>query len=185
MSAEAQTLAEIGRGLVVIAMAAAAAAKSLDVNGFAHDIGRSFAWLRGASARAIAFAILAAEWMIVILIMVGSDMAQIGLLAALVLLTGFTAVVAWSVIFDRGLVCSCFGASSSHRMNGYDLMRNLLLMAAAAFAWQHAPAQDVVHTISTQPLFFSIATATCAATVFILITSLQDIALLLRIDTGR
>jgi hypothetical protein len=185
MSAEAQTLAEIGRSLVLIAMVAAAAAKSLDVGRFAHDLSRSFPWLQSASARAFAFAILVAEWLIALLIVVGGDMAGVGLLAALVLLSAFTVVVAWSVVFDRGLVCSCFGASSSHRMNGYDLMRNSLLMVAAAFAWLHAPTRDVVQTIATQPASLSIALAVSSVIVFLLITSLQDIALLLRIDSGR
>jgi hypothetical protein len=185
MTAETQTLVEIGRGLVLIAMVAAAAAKSLDVRSFAEDLGRSFAWLQDASARVFAFAILVAEWLIAILIALGSDMARIGLLAALALLSAFTVVVAWSVVFDRGLVCSCFGASSSHRMNGYDLARNMVLVAAAAYAWLQPPARDVVQTIAGQPAPVSIALTAAAAIVFLLITSLQDIALLLRIDTER
>lgn len=185
MNPETLALADIARGLVLIAMLAAALAKTRDVRGFAHDIGRSFAWLQGARARTAAFAVVSMEWMIALLIVLGGDMSRVGLFAALALLSIFTAVVAWSVVFDRGLVCSCFGASSSHRMNGYDLMRNLLLMAAATFAWLQAPARDVVQTVAAQPVSFSITLAASATAIFLLITSLQDIALLLRIDTGR
>ncbi len=185
MNAETLALADIARSLVLIVMLAAASTKSFDVHGFAKDISRSFAWLQGARARAIAFAILIAEWLIAILIAAGGDMSRIGLLAALALLSMFSAVVAWSVVFDRGVVCSCFGASSSHRMNGYDLARNMVLVAAAAYAWLQAPARDVVQTIAGQPAPVSIALAAAAAIVFLLITSLQDIALLLRIDTER
>jgi hypothetical protein len=185
MNPQTLALADIARGLVLVAMLAAALAKTRDVRSFAHDIGRSFAWLQGARARTAAFAIVSMEWMIALLIVLGGDMSRIGLLAAFALLSALTFIVAWSVVFDRGLICSCFGASSNHRMNGYDLMRNLVLVAAAAFAWLQAPARDVAQTIAAQPASFSIALASTAVAIFLLIVSLQDIALLLRIDTGR
>ncbi len=183
--ADTQALAQVGRALVLIAMVAAAVSKSRDLNGFAHDLSRSFVWLQGTGARVVAIAILIAEWAIITLIVAGGDAARIGMLMAFVLMSAFTAVVAWSVLFDRDLICSCFGSASSHRMNSYDLARNLVLMAASALAWRHASGNDIVGVLATQSATASLAYAASGFIVFLLITSLQDIALLLRVEVGR
>lgn len=178
-------LAELARMLVLIAFAFAAAAKSRAPRAFADDLQRSFSALNPVAALALAVLILIAEWAIVVAIFAGGDMAQFGALAALGVLAVFTAVVAWSVAFDRGLVCRCFGGAAGHRMNAYDLLRNLLLMAAAAWAWAFAPSGDASDALMAQSWPLALATVSLATIGVLLVTSLQPVAALLRLHAGR
>ena len=184
-AASLPALGELARLLVLIAFAFAAAAKSRSPRAFAHDLQRSFAVLNPAAALAIAVSILIAEWAIVVAILAGGDAAQFGSLAALGVFAVFTAVVAWSVAFDGGLVCRCFGGAAGHRMNAYDLLRNLLLMAAAALAWAYAPGGDALDALAAQSWPLALATIALATTGVLLVTSLQPIAALMRLAAGR
>jgi hypothetical protein len=181
----APALAELARMLVLIAFAFAAAAKSRSPRAFAHDLQRSFAALNQAAALALAALILIAEWAIVVAIFSGGDAAHLGMLAALGVLAVFTALVVWSVVFDRGLVCRCFGGAVGHRMNAYDLLRNLLLMAAAALAWRYAPGGDALDALRAQSWPLGLATTSLAMIGVLLVTSLQPVAALLRVHAER
>lgn len=185
MTDELRAFADLGRMLVAIALIVAAAAKGRDLRGFAQDLERSFSRLRGSAALAVACAIVFAEATIAVVIVAGGDASRAGSLAALALLAVFTLVVAWSVVFDRGLVCSCFGAASWHRMNGYDLARNLLLTAAAAIAWRGASEGDALAAFATQPAGVSMALVACGLIAFLFVASLQDIGSLLRVRSER
>ncbi|MBP6748512.1 MAG: hypothetical protein KA144_02640 [Xanthomonadaceae bacterium] len=185
MSEELRTLADVGRALVAIALIVAAIAKGRDLRGFARDLERSFSRLRGGAAMTLASAIVLAEAIIAIVMIFGGEMSRAASLAAFALMTIFTLVVAWSVLFDRGLVCSCFGAASGHRMNGYDLTRNLLLTAAAAAAWRGASEGDALAAFATRPIGVSVALVVCGLIAFLFVASLQDIILLLRIRSER
>lgn len=185
MNEELRTLADIGRALIAIALIAAAVAKGRDLRGFAHDLERSFSRLRGGVAYAVASAIVLAEAAVAVIVVGGGEASRAGLLAALALMVVFTLVVAWSVVFDRGLVCSCFGASSGHRMNTYDLARNLLLTAGAAVAWRSASDGDALAAFAARPAALSLALVVCGVVAFLFVASLQDIGLLLRVRRER
>lgn len=189
MSEELRTLADIGRALVAIALIVAAIAKGRDLPGFARDLERSFSRLLsrsgGHGAMTLAGAIVLAEAVIALIMVFGGDMSRGASLAAFALMTAFTLVVAWSVVFDRGLVCSCFGAASGHRMNGHDLTRNLVLTAAAAGAWRGASEGDALAAFAARPISVSMALVACGLIAFLFVASLQDIVLLLRLRSER
>jgi len=185
MSEELRTLADVGRALIAIALIAASVAKGRDLPGFAHDLERSFSRLRDHAAMTLAGAIVLVEAVIAIVMIFGDDMSRHASLAAFALMTIFTLVVAWSVVFDRGLVCSCFGAASGHRMNGYDFARNLLLTAAAATAWRGASDGDALAAFAARPAALSLALVVSGLIALLFVASLQDIGLLLRVRRGR
>lgn len=168
------TAAEIGRLWLLIALIVAAGGKSFAFTRFQGDLRASFPEL-GHATLPIAFVIVAAEWMLAVLVLTGGVTGQRGLLGAALLFAVLTAVIAVALAQDRTVVCRCFGAES-HRLSAYDLIRNLLLIAVALFA---------AATPSLMPIdvFSHLALAAIALTLFQLSIHLQDIAAVLRIRT--
>ena len=121
---------EICRLYVLIALLFAAWGKTAGFAAFRVSLADSFPALARADA-AVAFAIVAAEWTIALLMLVGGAPARIGIVAALALLSLFTLVIGAALASGRAIVCSCFGASG-HRIGIVDFVRNLALTAAAA-----------------------------------------------------
>lgn len=123
-------LVEICRLYVLIALLFAAWGKTAGFAAFRVSLADSFPALARVDA-AVALAIVAAEWTIALLMLVGGAPARIGIVAALALLSLFTLVIGASLASGRAIVCSCFGASG-HRIGIVDFVRNLVLTAAAA-----------------------------------------------------
>lgn len=128
-------LAEGSRWYVLLALLAAAAAKSFDFSGFRDSLSRSFpSFVRFHGV--MAAGIVAAEWLIALALLAGGPLARIGIAAALAMFVVFTAVIATSIARGRAIVCNCFG-TSTHRVSHLDVVRNLALTAAAAIAMAH------------------------------------------------
>lgn len=128
----APPLVEICRLYVLIALLFAAWGKTAGFAAFRESLADSFPALARVAA-AVAFAIVAAEWTIALLMLAGGASARIGVIAALALLSLFTLVIGAALASGRAIVCSCFGASG-HRIGIVDFVRNLALTAAAAVA---------------------------------------------------
>lgn len=170
-------LAEAGRLYVLIALVLAAWGKSIGFARFRETLAESFPGM-GNAAASIALAIVSAEWSIAGMLLGGGAASRAGLAAALALFSLFAAVIAWSLIQDRAIVCSCFG-TSSHRISIYDLIRNLLFICASAFALRYLSPATSIEPVAEAAL------AGIAIIVLLLSTALQDIALLLRAKTGE
>lgn len=132
----APPLVEICRLYVLIALAFAAWGKTMGFAAFRRSLAESFPSLPRVDARAgaaLASSIVAAEWTIALSMLAGGAAARVGSVAALLLLSLFTATIGAALASGRAIVCSCFGASS-HRIGSVDFVRNLALTAAAAVA---------------------------------------------------
>lgn len=168
----AACLAETCRLWLLIALLAAAGGKSIAFGRFREDLAASFPEL-GRAVAPVAAAIVATEGLLALLLLWGGAPGRFGLIAAATLFALLTAVVAVTLAQDRTVVCSCFGGAS-HRMSGYDLWRNGLLVAAAVFA-AAVPRLDGIDLLAQVALF------ALASMLFQLSAGLQDIAVLLRI----
>lgn len=165
-------VAEICRLWLLIAVLIAAAGKSIAFGRFRSDLAASFPEL-GSAAVPLAAAIVAIEWLLLVLLASGGAAGRYGLIAAALLFAALTAVVGVALAQDRTVVCSCFGGAS-HRLSGYDLLRNSLLIGAAVFGALAPPLRDI-------DVFSHIALAGIAVILFQLSTGLQDIAAVLKI----
>lgn len=166
-------LSQACRLFVAIVLLAAAGGKTLHFARFRDGLAKSFPAM-GRASTAAALAIVLAEWIVGALVLSpGMAARTLGLLAALALFALFATVIAWSLIQDRAIACSCFGAST-HRITPYDLLRNLLFIGASAVAWRHAQAGLTLDSAAWAML------AGFAFIAFLIATALQDIALLLR-----
>ncbi len=163
---------EIARLWLLIAVLVAATGKSVAFSRFCRDIAASFPEL-GKAGVPLAASIVAIEWLLAALLLSGGAAARYGLVGTALLFAVLTAVVALALAQDRTVVCSCFG-TASHRMSGYDLLRNGLLVGAAVFGVFAPPAGDL-------DVFSHLALAGIALIAFQLSVGLQDIVAVLRI----
>lgn len=125
MTAE-QFIGEIVRYFLAMLMLAAAAAKLRGYAGFRDNLGTLFGM--GPTLRAlVAPAVPAAELLVAVLLIGG--LARAGMLAALVMLCVFTALVGYKFITQSVVRCSCFG-ESERSLSGLDLLRNGLVILA-------------------------------------------------------
>lgn len=168
----ADYVAEICRWWLLFAVLVAAAGKSIRFGRFRRDLAASFPEL-GVAGSPVALAVVAAEWLLAILLLIGGTAGRYGHFGAAALFAAFTGVVAVAMAQDRTVVCSCFGAAS-HPMSGYDLLRNGLLVGAAMFGALSPPSVAV-------DLISSVILAGMALILFQLGNGLRDIVALLRI----
>lgn len=129
----AALLAEACRLTLAGVLVAAAVAKARALDRFAATLAAlaprslsSSRWRRGAAG-----AIIAAELLIALALLAGGTAARYGAAAALALLLGFTAVLLVALARRQGVSCNCFGGGE-RPISGWDVLRNLCLMAAAA-----------------------------------------------------
>ncbi|NVD73619.1 hypothetical protein HUX88_24215 [Duganella sp. BJB1802] len=121
-----QFLGEILRYFVALLMLAAATAKLRDLAGFRDNLASLFGM--GPALRALAApAVVAAELAVAALLLGG--LARAGLLAALLMLGVFTALVGYKFYTQSVVRCGCFG-EAERSLSGLDLLRNALVMAA-------------------------------------------------------
>ena len=168
----ASHVGEIARLWLLIAVLVAACGKSLAFGRFCRDLAASFPEL-GKAGAPLAAAIVAIEWVLAVLLLSGGTVLRVGFIGTALLFTALTAVVAVALAQDRTVVCSCFG-TASHRMSGYDLLRNGVLVGAAVFGVFAPPVVGL-------DAFSHIALAGIALIAFQLSVGLQDIVAVLRI----
>lgn len=127
MSAAAY-LAEIVRYFTAFLLACAAIGKLRTLAGFAHNLVESFGLPRQV-ARAVAPMVVALEALLAAAILAGGAAGRLGMAAALVLFVALTALVGYRYVVEGSVKCSCFG-ESERPVSGYDLLRNVLVIAA-------------------------------------------------------
>lgn len=86
-----------------------------------------------AMTRAVALIVVAAEWLVcLLLLMPRADAVGAGLALAAVLLTGFAVTIVFALARGTREVCRCFGSASSSPLGVRHVVRNLLLGGLAA-----------------------------------------------------
>ncbi|RNF31893.1 hypothetical protein NM04_04820 [Massilia aurea] len=75
----------------------------------------------------LAPAVVGAELLLAVLVL--GPFPRAGMTAALLLFTAFSALLAWRLWHDGVVRCSCFG-EAERSLSGFDLLRNLLIVAA-------------------------------------------------------
>ncbi|WP_369217416.1 MauE/DoxX family redox-associated membrane protein, partial [Streptomyces flavofungini] len=89
--------------------------------------------LPGTAVRAVAFAVVATEWLVCLLLLVPRARAVgLGLAIAAALLTVFAVVIAAVVARGTKEACRCFGGASTAPLGVRHIVRNLLLAGVAA-----------------------------------------------------
>ncbi|MGN6153515.1 MAG: MauE/DoxX family redox-associated membrane protein [Lysobacteraceae bacterium] len=131
-------LAEVCRWYVLLALLAAAVGKSRDIAAFRYSLTRAMPALARIEGP-LAWGIVLAEAAIALALLAGGATGRIGMIAALAMFVVFTAVIGTSIVRGRAIVCNCFG-TSTHRVGGLDVARNLALIAAAALVVVHGAA---------------------------------------------
>jgi uncharacterized membrane protein YphA (DoxX/SURF4 family) len=114
----------VARALVGLVLLAAGALKARD--GSWPESARRFGLPRPAA--------VALPWLEVAIgaLLVAQYGGRVTALAALLLLTAFTAAVALRISRNDDVPCACFGALSTARVTGRTLARNVVLIALAA-----------------------------------------------------
>ncbi|MBJ7313424.1 MauE/DoxX family redox-associated membrane protein [Rugamonas sp. CCM 8940] len=100
--------------------------------GLKRNLVESFGLSAGLAA-ALAPLLIAAEGLLAIVLLLDSGTDDCALLAALAMLLVFTLVVGYQFLSRDVVRCSCFG-EAERPVSGYDLLRNLLLIAAIVAA---------------------------------------------------
>lgn len=128
-------LAEACRWYVLLALLAAVIGKSRDIATFRYSLTRAMPALARIEGP-LAWGIVLGEAVIALALLAGGGAGHLGMIAALAMFVVFTAVIATSILRGRAIVCNCFG-TSTHRVGGLDIARNLALIAAAALVVAH------------------------------------------------
>lgn len=173
-------IAEGCRWYVSIALLVAAIGKSLHLDGFRDSLSDLFPRLGAGVLSAVAFVILAGEWSAGLLLLIGGGVLQVGLILALLLLVSLTVGVVWVLAQGLSVRCNCFGASRQ-RISGFDLVRNLLFIAAAGYALRLGTGYDAMDAATRVPWLAVVPIVAVAVALFQLSVSLRAIAQLLQI----
>jgi AhpC/TSA family/Methylamine utilisation protein MauE len=125
-------LSETCRLYILAVLVASAAGKARAIGRFAETL-EALVHLPARWSRTAAVAIAALEFLVALAIAAGGAAAHPGMAAALALFLAFTAVLLTALVQRQTVSCNCFGASD-HPISAWDLVRNLLLIAACV-AW--------------------------------------------------
>ena len=125
-------------------------------------------------SRHAAAAIAASELLVALALLAGGTATHRGMAAAMTMFLAFTAVLLVALVQRRTVSCNCFGAGD-HPISAWDLVRNLLLIAACA-AWLLMGPSAVSLSLGAWLLL-----AGTAVIAFLLSTNLYRIASLLRL----
>lgn len=83
----------------------------------------------------VAVAVMTAEIVIGLGVVLGDSWRDGFLLAAGALLVGFTAVLAWHLRSDERPPCACFGGASQRPIGARDIVRNIALLVLVMLAF--------------------------------------------------
>lgn len=147
-------LAEACRLYVLLVLVVAAAGKAAAIRDFEETVADLFG-VAGRWARIAAFAVVAAEALVALLLLAGGDPARAGMAAALALFVLFTAAILVALIQRRQIACNCFGGRG-HPISAHDLVRNGALIAACGVYLRYAAAGHSLDA-ATWILLFGIA----------------------------
>jgi Methylamine utilisation protein MauE len=120
-------MAPFAQAFLVVVLVAASAAKLAGPDRFLRTL-TSLPWLSLPAARALTRLVPVAEIGVAALLVA---VPPAGAIAALILLTVFTGVVAVELAAGRRFACGCFGGTESRPAGPVTLLRNVLLLAAA------------------------------------------------------
>lgn len=123
---------EVLRLMAALLLLAAAYGKWQALGQFRDNLASSFG-VAPALAAWLAPAIAGTELGLALALAVGGATGQAALAGALALFIAFTAVVAWKYATEDIVKCSCFG-DADRAVSGFDLARNLAIIAAIAFS---------------------------------------------------
>lgn len=175
MNSAAAYIAEACRLAIVLVLAAAVAGKA--VNAVARrDLSDMIADLLRVPervARAGAALVLGAEGMIALLLLAAGGWSRPAMAAAIMLFAIFTGFILLALVQRRAVVCSCFGGRG-HPLSFWDLVRNLILIAAGAIYLSQSPLGHALDPAAWLLL------AGIAFILFLVATNLNRIALLAR-----
>ncbi len=172
----ATSLSEACRLYIVVVLFAAAAGKARSLGRFAETL-EVLVHLPARWSRKAAGAIAASEFLVALALVFGGAAAHLGMVAALGLFLAFTAVLLVALIQRRAVSCNCFGAGD-HLISAWDLVRNLLLIAACATWLLLGPSATA---LSPGTWLLLLGTAVVA---FLISTNLHKVAHLLRLARG-
>jgi uncharacterized membrane protein YphA (DoxX/SURF4 family) len=82
----------------------------------------------------VAVAVMIAEVVIGLGVVLGDSRRDLFLLAAAGLLVGFTALLAWHLRSDERPPCACFGGTSQRPIGARDIVRNIVLLVLVIVA---------------------------------------------------
>lgn len=170
-------VAEVCRLYVLISLFCAAAGKSVRIDEFRRSLVDYFDVPQGIGGSAAAV-IVGFEGLIAALILGRGVWGHIGMLAALLLLTAFTAVIVVALVKDRVIRCRCFG-DSNHRISAYDVARNIGFVSACVFSLSFDSSSLVLDWLSYALL------APMAFILFLISVSLRDITRLVWPSVAR
>lgn len=172
MTAAAAYLSEACRLTIVLVLAAAVAGKAFALREFA-DMIADLLRVGERAARAGAVLILGAEGLIALLLLAGGGWSRPAMAAAMALFAVFMGFILLTLAQRRAIVCSCFGGRG-HPLSGWDLVRNLFLVAAGAVYLGQGPLDRPLEPAAWLLL------GGIAFILFLVTTNLNRIALLAR-----
>ena len=165
-------LSEACRLTIVLVLAAAVAGKAFALRDLA-DMIADLLPVPARAARAGAVLVLGAEGLIALLLLAGGGWSRPAMAAAIMLFALFAGFIALALVQRRTVVCSCFGGRG-HPLSGWDLVRNLFLIAAGAVHLGQGPLGRPLDPAAWLLL------AGIAFILFLIATNLNRIALLAR-----
>jgi hypothetical protein len=165
-------IAEACRLTIVLVLAVAVAGKAMARQDVADSIA-DLVRVPERVARAGAALVLGAEGLIALLLLAGGGWSRPAMAAAIMLFAIFTGFILLALVQRRAVVCSCFGGRG-HPLSLWDLVRNLILIAAGAIYLSQSP---LGHALA--PAVWLLL-AGIAFILFLVSTNLNRIALLAR-----
>lgn len=138
MNGAAFYVAELCRLFVFVVFAASCAGKASAIAEFREALVLSFhvpdrlSWLA-------AFAIVGVEGAIAVLLVGGAQWVRIAIVAAMALISLFSAVILVGLLKGKKVRCNCFGGRG-HVISSFDLFRNASLIAACGVYLHTSPA---------------------------------------------
>ncbi len=172
----AADLSEACRLYILVVLLAASAGKARALGSFAGTL-EVLVHLPARWSRCAAAAVAAVEFLVALMLVAGGTAAQLGMASALAMFLAFTAMLLVALIQRRTVSCNCFGASD-HPISAWDVVRNLLLIAACA-VWLLVGPSPVSLPVGTWLLLLGAAVGA-----FLLSTNLHRLAFLLRRARG-
>jgi len=163
-------VADILRWFTAFVLLAACLGKLRTFDAFRANLAESF-HVSPRQAGMLAPAVVGIEALLALLVL--GPFAQAGMALALLLFAGFTALLTWRLARDGALRCACFGEAECN-LSGYDLARNVLVVAAIGL---YLPLSFAAP--AALPLAATVLAAALASILAVLAIDFHDVARLL------